>query len=405
MTISDATSRNRNTKYADAASVPPKVLLCGWYRGPKLGIGIYLENLLNALGTLPETSHWTFMTNNNTLSQSDFSVWKGGVVSLQVLDRDIVRTLGFSVFQLPGWAQRRGFDVICMLTNPVCLFSRIPFVSVIHDLNEIEVPGKYGMWRTLYRKRFMLPTAIHNSRRLITVSTTTARQVRKHFGDDSANQTTVINNGVNSTNLSDTEVSDILTEMSLSKGQYYLIPGRIDPAGKNLYKSLELFAELSTRSPEHKLVLIGGVDTFARKEADIFLRDIEENPNWKGRVQYRGFVDERTKSALYSGARAVLFLSRHEGFGLPIVEAFAHGCPVVFNSACEASREIAGEVGIPFDESGNLSDAISRIENSLSDESVRALKPMMASAAARYNWNASARMYVDVITNASKVRH
>ncbi|MEK7775555.1 MAG: glycosyltransferase family 1 protein [Candidatus Zixiibacteriota bacterium] len=382
----------------------PRVLLCGWYRGPKLGVGIYLEQLLTALGNAPETAQWTLITNTNTLSQTSFSNWRGEIVTPAWLDKDFARSLSFSIFSLPRWAEKKGYSAIVMLTNPVCLFSPIPVISVIHDLNEFATSQKYGFWRTLYRKRLMLPSAIHNSRRLIAVSETTARQIRAVFGEATATRTAVIHNGVANVPVVESEIAATLRETNLSRDNYYLIPGRIDPRGKNLYKALELFDALRAHHPESHLVLIGGVDSFARSEAESFLNDIAGNPRWKGRVFYAGFVDEKTKACLYAGAKAVLFLSRHEGFGLPIVEAFSHGCPVIYNKDCGASCEIAGSAGIPVDDAMPMTEAASTVMSALSHASLAVLRPKMAEVAAQYSWSKAARVYIDQIMATARRR-
>jgi glycosyltransferase involved in cell wall biosynthesis len=381
----------------------PRVLLCGWYRGPKLGIGIYLEQLLSALGNCPETAAWTLVTNSNTFSQSDLSNWKGDVVRPTWLDRSIAHALWFSIFALPKWADRQGYSAIVMLTNPVVLArpvtvsAPVPVISVIHDLNEFVTEHKYGFWRTLYRKRFMLPSSIRNSRALIAVSKTTAKQIETIFGNNAARRTQVIHNGVATIDIRDEEKSAILKEMGLTEGGFYLLPGRIDPSGKNLMKALELFDTLNALEPTSQLVLIGGIDEFSRTEAEAFLREIANNAHWQGRVLYAGFVDERNKHALYAGAKAVLFLSRHEGFGLPIVEAFSHGCPVVYNTVCGASCEIAGGAGIAFDESRPISESAKSIMASLSVTERSALNSKMSEVVSRFSWERAAKAYVQQI--------
>ena len=63
--------------------------------------------------------------------------------------------------------------------------------------------------------------------------------------------------------------------------------------------------------------------------------------------------------ALFRGAAAVVLATRHEGFGLPVVEAFASGVPVV-STAAPAIVEVAGDAAclVPVDSPADLADAI-----------------------------------------------
>jgi alpha-1,3-rhamnosyl/mannosyltransferase len=67
-----------------------------------------------------------------------------------------------------------------------------------------------------------------------------------------------------------------------------------------------------------------------------------------GRVRFLGYVNDDTLSALYAGAVAEVFVSRLEGFGLPVAEAMAARCPVIVarNSGCD---EVVGEAGYVVD--------------------------------------------------------
>lgn len=62
-------------------------------------------------------------------------------------------------------------------------------------------------------------------------------------------------------------------------------------------------------------------------------------------IQAISFPDRETLSALYAGALCLLYPSKHEGFGIPVIEAQAHGCPVIIGP-CAACMETAGEAAI-----------------------------------------------------------
>jgi glycosyltransferase involved in cell wall biosynthesis len=64
----------------------------------------------------------------------------------------------------------------------------------------------------------------------------------------------------------------------------------------------------------------------------------------RGRIQFLGTPGDEELAREYAGATALLMLSRAEGFGLPVMEAMAHGCPVIA-ARCGALPEIVGNAG------------------------------------------------------------
>lgn len=105
-------------------------------------------------------------------------------------------------------------------------------------------------------------------------------------------------------------------------------------------------------------------------------------------VRAFGVVDEPTLAALYAHARSVVVPSRHEGFGLPALEAFAHGAPVVA-SACAALPEVAGGLAtlLPPDDVAAWTRALATTTRS----DPQAAAGLRAHAAA-HDWTASARI-------------
>ncbi len=91
---------------------------------------------------------------------------------------------------------------------------------------------------------------------------------------------------------------------------------------------LDAFAMLAVDRPDALLVLTGG----AGPEEEAVQRRIE-SPELRGRVLRTGRVAERTLDRLYALSAAVVVPSRYEGFGLPVLEAMARGCPVLASRA------------------------------------------------------------------------
>ena len=105
--------------------------------------------------------------------------------------------------------------------------------------------------------------------------------------------------------------------------QFFLYPAITYPH-KDHRTLLEAFAVLAADRPEALLVLTGG----AGPEEESVRRRIE-SPDLSGKVLRTGRVAESTLEQLYALAAAVVVPSRYEGFGLPVLEAMARGCPVL----------------------------------------------------------------------------
>jgi glycosyltransferase involved in cell wall biosynthesis len=92
-----------------------------------------------------------------------------------------------------------------------------------------------------------------------------------------------------------------------------------------------------------------------------------------------GVVADAELAALYRGARAVVLPSRHEGFGMPALEALAHGAPVLA-SACGALPEVVGAAGVllPPDDAGGWRRALAALPSG--DEAARAARCAHAAA-------------------------
>jgi len=113
-----------------------------------------------------------------------------------------------------------------------------------------------------------------------------------------------------------------------------------------------------------------------------------------------GHVDDATLAALYRNAVVFAFPSRYEGFGLPVLEAMAHGAPVITTNVT-AIPEAAGDAAhyVPADDADALAAAIARIRR---DRSYAAsLRERGLAHAARMTWTVSARSTLDVLERAA----
>jgi glycosyltransferase involved in cell wall biosynthesis len=164
-------------------------------------------------------------------------------------------------------------------------------------------------------------------------------------------------------------------------GPYILAVGTVEPR-KNIARLIEAFALFSRECKGQYHLLVAGSSgwkTWATRAS-------VERCQVKDRIHFLGWVDSEDLPWLYSGAELFVFPSLYEGFGLPVVEAMACGCPVVVSN-CSSLPEVAGEVGISVDPldpcsiSKGMAVAIEDREN-LASLSIR--------HASKFSWEAAA---------------
>ena len=135
---------------------------------------------------------------------------------------------------------------------------------------------------------------------------------------------------------------------------------------KNVGTTVDAFAELKRRGLPHRLVLVGdvapGYTEVAERVAELGLEDD---------VVVTGFVPASDVPSFYRGADCLLFPSFHEGFGLPVAEAQASGCPVVATNAY-AIPEVSGGAAELVDDPRNANEVAERAWRVLTDDGHRA---------------------------------
>lgn len=172
---------------------------------------------------------------------------------------------------------------------------------------------------------------------------------------------------------------------------YLLDVSRFDPH-KNILGVLEAYALLAKKGRPEKLVLVGGEhmpDYSARIRARIRELHLED------RVHVAPYICEEDLPIVYAGASVLLFPSFYEGFGMPLVEAMACGCPCVISTS-SSLPEIAGDAALTADpkDPHAIADAVERI---LADKRLRGdLIQKGRARASLYTWENAVSALVNV---------
>jgi alpha-1,3-rhamnosyl/mannosyltransferase len=233
-------------------------------------------------------------------------------------------------------------------------------VVTVHDLSFERDPSVMSRADRLVF-RTLVPRAVRRARRVLTVSERTRRDLEELYGIP-PEKIVVTPNGVDSRFAPGGERG----------GGYALLVGAIQ-ARKDPLAALDAATEAGLR-----LVVVG-----PEKDAGL-ARALSERG-----ADLRGYVEDDELARLYREADVLLFPSRYEGFGLPVLEAMASGTPVVATDD-EAVREVAGDAALYADRAG-LGAAVRRAV---------AERPRLAAAgierARSFSWEAVAKRTLEV---------
>ncbi|NVN91136.1 MAG: glycosyltransferase family 4 protein [Desulfuromonadales bacterium] len=218
----------------------------------------------------------------------------------------------------------------------------IPTLVSFMDFGEYHIPHKYEIKRMLYRKHCCIPCSVKRGTAFMTISHNTASDLLRLFKKDS----TVIYPGVSPRPQSET-VTNPLQIIQLETGYCYddflLVPGRTDYFGKGLDILLSAYNSFSQRilgAPQ--LILVGPEG----EHHELLLRQIDQL-GLEGRVRWLGRVSDACLDSLYRLSKFVIFPSRFEGFGFPLLEAMQLGKPIISSDA-GSLPEIAGGAALIF---------------------------------------------------------
>jgi len=174
---------------------------------------------------------------------------------------------------------------------------------------------------------------------------------------------------------------------------------------KNLETLLRVFGRLHKEKPELRLVLVGKQDYFYQRAQD-YARSLNlwQRENVNSPVVFPGYVPDAQLEILYQEARAYVFPSLYEGFGLPPLEAMAKGCPVI-SSDRTSLPEVLGQAAIYFNPEDET-EMLLKIREILEDDGRRQeLINYGQEQAKKYNWWECANQTLLVYQQALKIKN
>jgi glycosyltransferase involved in cell wall biosynthesis len=354
---------------------------------PTNGIGRYTHEILERV---VRSDHEWFLYSNHPLT---IRKWNETRVKFRYHSRSLNYTTNlWAQTVLPYWASRDEIDVFWGPGHriPFLLPQNISRVLTVHDL-VFKHAWRTMAWPNLVVESLLMPFAIKSADKVICVSESTLNDVRR-LNPESAGKLVRIYEG-HSTKLSKREHASY--QKFTFQGPYILFVGTIEPR-KNLENLLNAFYLLPEGIKEGvSLVIAGGAGW-----GGVDLAGLVDRLGLTGRVILLGRVEDDALADLYEGAHFLAMPSLYEGFGLPLVEAMAHGVPVL-TSNISSMPEVAGEAGLLVDP-WDVSSISQGMLTLFTDHELRGrLAAAATQVASRFSWDTCAVQTLGVLESAS----
>ena len=239
------------------------------------------------------------------------------------------------------WLARHRPAAFLSLDGFTTLNTRVPRVTVLHDLAFEHFPLDVGLLQRRYYQ-FFVPRFARASRQLVAVSEATKADIVQTYGIAPAKIRVAYNAPAALFRPQPAAAQREIRQRFAGGRPYFLFVGALQPR-KNLGTLLRAFDEFKTAGgaavADAQLLIVGRK---AWRAGPIF--EAYRHMRHQAAVQFTGRVADADLAGLYAAALATVYVPYFEGFGIPIVEAQASGCPVI-TANCSSMPEVAGEGG------------------------------------------------------------
>lgn len=287
-------------------------------------------------------------------------------------------------------------DILFIPAHVVPLIHPKKTVMMVHDIAALQFPHTYNWferWYTLWSAKY----ALKNLWKIITPSEFTKSELTKLSADsDKLSAIHVVHHGYDTRykKIDDqNKIQDVLKKYNITR-PFFLSVGRLETK-KNTMNIVRAFTQYKINNKQltinNQLILIGqpghGYDEV--KEAIV-------ESAYKQDIRLLGWVSPEDVVPIMNAANVFVFPSLYEGFGLPILESFACGTPVIAGSG-SSLEEVGGDAALYVDPK-STHDITMAMQKIVSDESTRqALIKKGLERVNNFSWEKSARETLDVL--------
>jgi glycosyltransferase involved in cell wall biosynthesis len=306
--------------------------------GNKTGVGYYTQGLISSLAInySDEVKIVGYYFGNHAPSAptaNNISYRKVGLFPQKVVN--LLRRLNLAIPIEILTRTRPDFILYPAFLDMPSLF-HVPSATVIHDLAFLDHPA-FLSTRNANDLNKLVPKTLKRSKLTITVSQFTKRRLIESYGINKEKIITTFIPPAKPLLVSNPQRKEILNNLKITK-PFILFIGTLEPR-KNLINLLNAYAFLAPDlREEYSLVIVGQVGW----KSEPIIKRLKQLQTEGYDIKHLGYVDDKTRAALYLSAKLFVLPSLYEGFGMPILEALSYGVPCAV-SDIPPFRELANK--------------------------------------------------------------
>jgi len=343
------------------------------------GLEVYTYNLIKNLLKVNKKNNYFFIKdcqNTGFPKKNAIKINLGKTPARKVLKNSL---------DLPSIVKRYQLDIVhdpCQM-GPFLLPMNAKKILTLHDLFPLTHPQTAPSKYTPSIYKYLLPQVLKRTNQVIAISKNTKRDLLNYFPHLKGKITVIY------------EAADKsfrkIKSLERAKRKYKLdflfifTLGTLNPR-KNLVTLIQAFSKLKAKGLKHKLV-IGGrrgwrFENIFRQAGKLVK---------KGEILFTGYIPNQDLPYFYNLADLFVFPSLYEGFGIPILEAMACGCPVI-TSNISSMPEVAGNAALLINTPQNVDEIANKIDQVLTNPKLKGdLAKRGFIQAAKFSWKKTAK--------------
>lgn len=327
------------------------------------GVETFVVNLVKNLLEIDKKNKYFFIVTKNNKKLFDFK--RSQCLELHFNNSSRIKRIFFEQFFLPQELKKKKIDLLIMPGNTGLVKCPYKSLLIVHDLISFVYPKYYSLLRRIYLQN-LIRYSCKKADKIIAVSQSTKNDIIKYINIDK-DKINVVYEGVDFEKFfkAEKDKNENFIQKQYGIKRYVFSPTSLYPH-KNNNLLVEVFTKLKKEKKIPQKLIITGIDPYNKSD---WINNIINKKGMKDEIFYIGRVPDKYMPALYREAEAMIYLSAYEGFGLPIIEAMAAGCPVL-SSNKSSLPEVVGEAGIIIDPS-NVQEIVNKTYTLLTDKNLR----------------------------------